>query len=216
MRRSSIRSELFGLAAFLFIAAIPAICSDTKSSDLEAILQKRYVGRVFTLRGFYAYDDLRYDRDGNPIGKPPVGSWTTSIVAITEMKLSNNKVQLEGPRFALQRDPNNFDPNLYLGAILYKQREMESAKVYLDRAVKLEPKNLMARYQSAMWKSTSGQYEVAAHELEGLIQEDPNWLEPHVELATLYYKLHRPADGARERQIVEKLTAEQQAQGPPK
>jgi Tfp pilus assembly protein PilF len=74
----------------------------------------------------------------------------------------------------------------------------------------------MARYEVAMWKSNSGQYEDAAKDLEAVIKEDPTWLEPHVELATVYYRLHRPADGAKERQIVEQMTAEQQSKGPGK
>jgi hypothetical protein len=49
-----------------------------------------------------------------------------------------------------------------------------------------------------------------------LVKDDPTWLEPHEELASLYYRLHRPADGAKEREIVDKLTADQQAQGPGK
>ena len=52
---------------------------------------------------------------------------------------------------------------------------------------------------------------------EGMVQpikDNPTWLDPHVELASLYYKLHRPQDGAREREIVERLTGEQQAHGP--
>ena len=36
-----------------------------------------------------------------------------------------------------------------------------------------------------MLKSTSGDYETAARELEQLARDDPDWLEPHVELATL-------------------------------
>lgn len=56
----------------------------------------------------------------------------------------------------------------------------------------------------------------AAQDFEKLTKDDPEWLEPHVELATLYYKLHRPVDGARERQIVDKLNAEQQKRGPGK
>lgn len=119
-------------------------------------------------------------------------------------------------REALKRNPDDFQANLYLGAILYKRRDMEEAKTYLDRAVRLKPTDSMARYEAAMWKSTTGDYEAAAHELEQLAKDDPNWLEPHVELATLYYKLHRPDDGARERQVVERITAEQQAQGPGK
>jgi hypothetical protein len=72
----------------------------------------------------------------------------------------------------------------------------------------------MARYEAAMLKSTSGDYETAAHELELLIKDDADWLEPHVELPTLYYRLHRPDDGAKARQIVESLTAKQQAPAP--
>ena len=119
-------------------------------------------------------------------------------------------------RQALQQNPNDFDANLYLGAILYQQRNMDEAKKYLDKAIELNPQSTMARYESAMWKSTSGDYRAAADLLEKLVADSPQWLEPHVELATLYYKLHRPADGARERQIVDKLTAQQQQQGPGK
>jgi tetratricopeptide (TPR) repeat protein len=91
---------------------------------------------------------------------------------------------------------------------------MDEAKPYLDTALRLQPQSYMARYEVAMLKSTSGQLEEAAQELEKLVKDDPDWLEPHEELATLYYKLHRPADGAKERAVVDKLTAEQQAKGP--
>jgi tetratricopeptide (TPR) repeat protein len=119
-------------------------------------------------------------------------------------------------RAALAIDPNDFDANLYLGAILLKRRAVDEAKPYLDKAVELNPTSTMARYESAMWKSNSGQYEAAAKDLEEVEKADPNWLEPHIELATVYYRLHRPADGAKERAIVDKLTAEQQAKTPGK
>lgn len=95
-------------------------------------------------------------------------------------------------------------------------RDIDEAKGYLDRALRLKPTDSMARYEGAMLKSTSGDYETAARELEQLAKDDPDWLEPHVELATLYYRLHRPDDGAKERQIVDRLTAKQQEQGPGK
>jgi tetratricopeptide (TPR) repeat protein len=117
-------------------------------------------------------------------------------------------------REALKLDPNNFEANLYLGAILYKRRQMDDARPFLEHALSLNPKSSMARYEVAMLKSTDGQIDEAAQELEKLVKDDPQWLEPHVELATLYYKLHRPADGARERQIVDRITAEQQKEGP--
>jgi tetratricopeptide (TPR) repeat protein len=119
-------------------------------------------------------------------------------------------------REALKINPDDFEANLYLGAILYRERHMDEAKPYLDRALRLNPSSSMARYESAMFESTSGQYETAAQDLEKLVKDDPTWLEPHEELASLYYRLHRPADGAKEREIVDKLTADQQAQGPGK
>ena len=117
-------------------------------------------------------------------------------------------------RQALKIDANDFDANLYLGAILAKRREFDEASIYLNHALQLQPASSMARYEFAILKSTSGQYEVAAEYLEKLVKDDPDWLEPHVELASLYYRLHRPVDGAKERQIVEKITTEQQAKGP--
>ena len=57
---------------------------------------------------------------------------------------------------------------------------------------------------------------LAVHEaLESLEKADPNWLDPHIELAAIYYKLHRPDDGQRERDIVQQLEAKQQKLGPP-
>ena len=119
-------------------------------------------------------------------------------------------------REALKGNPDDFDANLTLGAILYKRRALAEAAVYLNRALKLKPTDPTVRYESAMLKSTVGDYATAAQELETLVKENPTWLDPHVELATLYYRLHRPADGAREREIVERLTAEQQTNGPAK
>jgi lipopolysaccharide biosynthesis regulator YciM len=91
---------------------------------------------------------------------------------------------------------------------------MDEAKTHLDKALQLNPTNTLARYEVGMYKSAAGEYEAAAQELESVIKDDPNWLDPHVELASLYYKLHRAQDGARERQIVERLRAEEQSKGP--
>ena len=77
-------------------------------------------------------------------------------------------------REALKLNPDDFDANLYLGAILYRERNMDEAKLYLDRALRLDPKSAMARYESAMFESTAGQYEAAAQDLEKLIKEIPS------------------------------------------
>jgi hypothetical protein len=43
-----------------------------------------------------------------------------------------------------------------------------------------------------------------------------NRLDPHIELAAAYLKLHRSEDGLRKRAIMQRIEAEQPKQGPPK
>jgi tetratricopeptide (TPR) repeat protein len=117
---------------------------------------------------------------------------------------------------ALKADPNDFDANLYLGAIRLKQRDIEAAKPRLELALRIHPESQLARYEKAKLDSMSGNNEAAVATLEALVKSDPNWLDPHVELAALYYKLHRPEDGQREREIVQQIEAKQQQKGPPK
>ena len=59
-------------------------------------------------------------------------------------------------REAVKANHSDFEANLYVGAILYKRRELAEAKGYLERALELNPGSSMARYEVGMWKSTSG------------------------------------------------------------
>ena len=168
-----------------------------------------------TLLQLNEYEQARQDLEQALLLKPTLPGLYT-LVGTARDKTGDAKDAEPAFREALKINPDDFEANLYLGAILYKRREIDEAKGYLDHALLLKPSDSMARYESAMLKSTSGDYATAARELELLVKDDPDWLEPHVELATLYYRLHRPEDGAKERQVVESLTAKQQAQGPGK
>lgn len=168
-----------------------------------------------TLLKINEFDQARRDLD-NAVRLNPSIPGLCTLAGTARDKDGDATAAAPAFRQALQQKPDDFDANLYLGAILYKQRSMDEAKTYLDKALQLNPQSTMARYEYAMWESTSGEYADAAQILEKVTQDDPNWLEPHVELATLYYRLHRPDDGKRERAIVDKLTAQQQQQGPGK
>ncbi len=159
------------------------------------------------------YEQARKDLETALTLNPKLRGVNT-LVGMARDKTGDQKAAEPAFRQALLENPDDFESNLYLGALLYKQRNMEDAKRYLDHALKLKPDDLMARYESAMLKSTSGDIEGATRQLESVVKDNPQWLEPHVQLTSLYYKLHRPEDGAKERAIVDKLTAEQQAKGP--
>lgn len=117
-------------------------------------------------------------------------------------------------RKALALKEDDFTANLHLGGVLYGKRDLTAAKQYIERACALNPSSSFAHYTRALLEKASGDLDSAVTDLEKVVRGDPNWLEPHVELASLYYKLHRQADGLKERQIVDRLSAEERDKGP--
>lgn len=111
---------------------------------------------------------------------------------------------------ALREDPRDFMANLYLGTIRVEQRKLDEAEPLLELALQLRPNWPLARLQMATLDELKGRLPEAAQILEGLEKSDPEWLDPHVALAAVYYRLKRSADGEREREIVKRIEGEQQ------
>jgi Tfp pilus assembly protein PilF len=111
-------------------------------------------------------------------------------------------------------DPYNYASNLQLGAMLRQEQKYDEAKPYLTRALETRPGDLAVRYQLAAIDLSEGKAEQARRELESIIKESPGFTEAHVSLSIAYFRLKRPAEGNREKGIVEKLTAEAQAKQP--
>jgi Tfp pilus assembly protein PilF len=114
----------------------------------------------------------------------------------------------------LHVDPYNFDANLQLGAMAKQEQNYEQAKKYFVRAGETRPGDPGVRYQLALLNVDEGALDKARETLEGLVKESPQFLEAHVTLALVYYRLKRPDDSKREREIVQKLTNEAQAKQP--
>jgi tetratricopeptide (TPR) repeat protein len=142
------------------------------------------------------------------------GLWT--LAGQARDALGDTDASVPAFEAALREDPKDATANLYLGVIRLKQRDFDSARPLLELALQLQPGHSLTRLQLAKLDSMTGKNAEAAATLEDLEKNDPAWLEPHVELATLYYKLHRQADGDREREIVRQIEAKQQQAGPPK
>ena len=109
----------------------------------------------------------------------------------------------------LEANPNDVQAQLNLGSVLYSQRKLDAAREHLERALELAPASSQALYDLALVERAQGHMEAAVKDLEKVVGKDPQWLEPHVELAALYYRLNRPQDGAKEKQIVDRLVSEQ-------
>jgi len=114
----------------------------------------------------------------------------------------------------LADNPNDFDANLYLGVLLRQDKLFDDAFGYLSRAVQLRPRDQYAHYHLAAVYAALGKPNEARPLLESVTREHPDFIEAHVLLASVYYRLNRTEDGKREQVIIQKLNAEQQAQQP--
>lgn len=139
-----------------------------------------------------------------------------TALGMAREKTVDNQGAMEAFRKALEQSPGDFEANFGLGSILYYERDLKAARTYLERALRIDPSSVLVRYEMALVEKAAGQIEAAAADLESVVKANPNWLKAHVELAALYFRLKRFEDGARERQIVDRLSEEERKAGPGK
>ena len=114
----------------------------------------------------------------------------------------------------LTRNPLDFDAHLYLGVLLKEDAQYDAAMAHFERALGVRPGDPGVRYQIVTIYVSRGETDRALPELESIVKEAPAFLEAHVTLATVYYRLKRREDGDRERAIVDTLNKEIQAKQP--
>jgi tetratricopeptide (TPR) repeat protein len=114
----------------------------------------------------------------------------------------------------LEVNPYNFEANLQLGVTARQEQDYELADKYFLRAQETRPGDPGVGYQRALIAIDDGHLDEARQILEGLVKQSPQFTEAHVSLSLVYYRLKRPDDSKREREIVLKLTAAAQAKQP--
>jgi tetratricopeptide (TPR) repeat protein len=123
--------------------------------------------------------------------------------------LGDNEGAAAALRKAIEANAGDFEAQLNLGAVLHLTRDLEGARQHLVSALRLRPSSPLARFEMARLERTEGKLDAAVEDMEEVVRADPDWLQPHIELAALYYRVKRPEDGARERAIVQRLTEQQ-------
>ncbi|HTQ52997.1 MAG TPA: tetratricopeptide repeat protein [Bryobacteraceae bacterium] len=111
----------------------------------------------------------------------------------------------------LEQNPNDFESNLRLAVLLKEDGDYDKARALLARALRVRPGDPGALYQEGAVDLSAGNMDRACATLEKVVRDSPQFLEAHVSLAQVYYRMKRKTDGDRERAIVQKLKAEQDA-----
>ncbi len=118
-------------------------------------------------------------------------------------------------RRELELNPYDFDSNLFLGIYLYKHlQQYDEALQLFERALEVRPADVDVRYHMGLVFLLKDDQDRALALLEGVIREVPDYMEGHVALARLYFRLGRREEAQREREIVERLRAERDAATP--
>ena len=154
-----------------------------------------------------AFDELSVAVKLNP--KLPMAHY---LYGTAQLTLGQRDKSMQSFREELAIDPNEFGSNLYLGVLLNQSENYKEAMPHLARALQVRPGEPAARYQIVLSEIGMGNLEEARKSLEALVKDHPNFLDAHVSLARLYYRLRMKEDGDRQRAIVDKLNAEVQAQ----
>jgi tetratricopeptide (TPR) repeat protein len=137
-----------------------------------------------------------------------------SYYGLALLNTGDRATAAEAFRKELETNPNDFVSNLQIGVMLKQDQRYDEARKSFERALRVRPGDPGVRYQLATLDLMTDKIELACTTLEKLIKESPDFVEAHVSLATVYYRLKRKADGDRERETVRKLNAQQQANEP--
>lgn len=137
-----------------------------------------------------------------------------SFYGQTLVRMGNTDDALLAFRRELEKNPNDFDSNLQMGILLKQDQKPDEARVYFQRALTVRPGEPNARFYLASLDVAQGKMNEALGPLEALTKDAPDFVEAHVMLATVYYRLKRRADGDRHQAIVNRLNAERQAKQP--
>jgi tetratricopeptide (TPR) repeat protein len=156
-----------------------------------------------------ARDDLR-----RAAGMNPALPMVHVLLGRALMNVGDGADAAEEFRRELAGRPNDFDANLFLGVLLKQENALEEAMARFEKAASLRPGDPAALYQVGALRLQRGEADGAREVLERVVAAAPDFLEAHVSLALVYYRLKRRADGDRHRQIVQELERRRQAEQP--
>lgn len=150
-------------------------------------------------------DHLRRAHELNP-NLPDLGTTLADAYALTD----SQDLAVEMFEKELRANPLDYTANAFLGWLYLEAHQTPQAATYLNRARQIKPNDPDLLFQLARLARLDGNQQEAAKLLERVVAAKPDYTPAHVLLAQTYIKLKRTEDAARERAMVNRLTAEEQ------
>ena len=110
----------------------------------------------------------------------------------------------------LDINPLDFNANAFLGWLLQQDGESERALALLQAAYAQNESDTGVQYLLAQVQSSRGEWHQVEALLESVVQAQPAFIPAHVMLARAYAKLRRTDRFRQQREIIDKLNAQQQ------
>jgi tetratricopeptide (TPR) repeat protein len=119
-------------------------------------------------------------------------------------------------RKAIALNDRNAEYYMALGQVLRRDEEdrTHDAIKAFTRSLELKPGDPMAEEQLALCYEREHRLTEAEQLLQSAVQTSPGFQQAHIALARVYYKLHKTADGNREKAIADKLQPDKSMPSP--
>ncbi len=113
----------------------------------------------------------------------------------------------------LEINPDDYDANLFHGIYLFEnEQKYEEALACFERALRTRPGAADARFQMGLVYNSANRIEEAIQTVKGVVEENSNFLEGHVTLAGLYFRLGKEEEAESHRVAAERLRTSRDGQ----
>ena len=150
--------------------------------------------------------ELRLAQQLNP-ALPELGASLGSAYAMT----GSREMAMQLFEEHLRAHPSDFDTLAFLGWLYLESDRLDDADKALTKAREIRPADLEVMFQLARVARAREQFQEAAGLLQRVVAAKPDHVRAHVLLAQTYFRLKKTAEGNREREIVRRLNAEEEA-----
>lgn len=169
------------------------------------------MGTAHQMAGEYVDARREYERAA---ALNPEMPGVNALLGRTLMSIGETTAAMGAFRAELGRNPGDFQANLHLGVLLKQDQANDEAMACFRRALAAKPGAAEVRYQIGALQLVMGDVPGALETLESVVKDEPSFLEAHVSLATVYYRLKRKEDGDRQRALAQELSRQMQAKEP--